>query len=110
MKNLQVLVTEMFKVQSNFSPEIINKVFPTTESICEYDLRNNSNFAARRIKTVRYGSEFLLYLGPRLWNILPDECKKLQSVKDFKAKIRSRVPENCPCRLCKRYIQYTGLV
>ena len=100
----------MFKVQSNFSPEIINKVFPTTESICEYDLRNNSNFAARRIKTVRYGSESLLYLGPRLWNILPDECKKLQSVKDFKAKIRSRVPENGPCRLCKRYIQYTGLV
>ena len=66
MKNLQVLVMEMFKVQSNFFPEIINKVFPTTEPVCEYDLRNNSNFAACRIKTVRYGSESLSYLGPRL--------------------------------------------
>ena len=43
------------------------------------------------------------YLGTRSWNILPDEYKKTQSVKDFKAKIRSWVPENCPCLLCKAY-------
>ena len=69
-----------------------------------------SDFAARRIKTVRYGSESLSYLGPRLWNILPDEYKKLQSVKVFKTKIRSWVPENCPCRLCKIYIQHIGYI
>ena len=34
----------------------------------------------------------------------------LQSVKDFKAKIRSWVPENYPCRLCKIYIQHTGFI
>ena len=38
---------------------------------------------ARR-KAVRYGWESLSYLGPRLWNILPDEYKKIQSVKDIK--------------------------
>ena len=94
----------MYKVQNNCSPEIMNKVFPTNEPIYGYDLRNISAFAARRIKTVRYGSESLSYLGPRLWNIFPDEYKKLQPVKDFKAKIRSWVPENCPCRLGKIYI------
>ena len=60
------------------------KVFPINEPIYEYDLRNTSDFAARRIKTERDGSESLSYLGPRLWNILPDEFKKLQSVKNFK--------------------------
>ena len=110
MKNLQVLVTEMYKVQNNCSPEIMNKVFPTNEPIYEYDLRNTSNFAARPIKTVRYGSESLSYLGPRLWNILPDEYKKIQCVKDFKAKIRSWVPENPHCRLCKIYIQHIGFI
>ena len=69
--------------QDNCSPEIMNKVFPTNKAICDYDLRNTSDFAARRIKT-----ESLSYLGPRLWNIFPDEYKKLQSVKDFKAIIR----------------------
>ena len=100
----------MHKMQNNCSTEIMNKVFPINEPIYEYDLRNISDFAARRIKTVRYGSESLSYLGPRLWNILPDEYKMMQSVKDFKAKIRSWVPENCPCRLCKIYIQRAGFI
>ena len=106
----KVLVTEMYKVQNNCSPELMNKVFPINEPIYEYDLRNTTNFATRRIKTVRYGSESLSYLGLRLWNILLDEYKKIQSVKDFKAKIRSWVPENCPCRLCKIYIQHVGFI
>ena len=80
--------------QDNCSPETMNKVFPTNKPICDYDLRNTSDFAACRIKTVRCGLESLSYLGPRLWNIFPDEYKKLQSVKDFKAIIRSWVPEN----------------
>ena len=101
---------EMYKVQNNCLPEIMNKVFPTNEPIYEYDLRNTSDFAARRINTARYGLESLSYLGPRLWNILLDEYKKLQSVKDFKAKIRSWVLENCPCRLCKIYIQHMGFI
>ena len=100
VKNLQLLVMKMYTVQNNRLPEIKIKVFPTNEPIYEYDLRNISDFAARRIKTVRYGSVSLSYLGQRLWNILPDEYKKLKSVKDFKAKIRSWVPENCFCRLC----------
>ena len=44
----------------------MNKLFPINESIYEYNLRNTSDFAARRIKTVRYGSESVSYLGPRL--------------------------------------------
>ena len=100
----------MYEVQNNCSPEIMNKVFPINEPIYEYDLSNTSNFVARRIKTVRYGSESLSYLEPRLWNILPDQYKKIQSVKGFKAKIRSWVLEFLPCRICKTYIQHVGFI
>ena len=110
VKNLQVLVTEMYRVQNNCSPEIMNKVFPLNEPFYECDLRKTSDFAAWRIKTVRYESKSLSYLGSKLWNILPDEYKKIQAVKDFKAKIRSWAPENCPCRLCKTYIQHVGFI
>ena len=57
VKNLQILITEMYKVQNNCLPEIMNNVFPINEPIYEYDLRNTSKFAAHRIKTVRYGLE-----------------------------------------------------
>ena len=98
---------EMFKVQDNCLPEIMNKVVPINEPIHEYDLTSASDFAACCIKTVQCGSESLSSLRPRLWNILPDEYKKLQSVKD---KIKSSIPENCPCRLCKIYIQHIGFI
>ena len=96
----------MYKVQNNCSPEIMHKVFTTNEPIYEYDLRKTSDFAAGHIKTVWYGLESLSNLGPRLWNILLNEYKKLQSVRDFKANSLSWLPENCPCRLCK-YIYST---
>ena len=67
----------MHKVQNNFLLEIISKVFSINEPIYEYDLRNTSDFAARHIKTVQYGPESLSDLRPRLWNILPDEYKRI---------------------------------
>ena len=94
----------MYKVQNNCLPEIINKVCPINEPIYEYHLRNTSHFAVRRIKTVRYGSEPLSYLGPRLWNILSDKYQKIQSAKDFKAKIKSWMAENYP------YIKHVGFI
>ena len=33
VKNLQVLVPDMYKVQNNCSPQIMNKVFPMNEPI-----------------------------------------------------------------------------
>ena len=54
---------------------------PINKPIYEYDIRNTSDFAAHRIKKVRCGSKSLSYLGPRSWNILPDEDKKIQSVQ-----------------------------
>ena len=110
MKNLQVWVTGMYKVENSYSLEMMRKVFPIDESIYEHDLRNTSDFVAHRIKTVRYGSESLPYLGPRLWNILPDEYHKIRPVNDLKAKIRSWMPEKCPCRLCKMCIPHVSFI
>ena len=37
------------------------------------------------------------YDGPKLWNLVPNEYKTIESLEDFKAKIKTWVPENCPC-------------
>ena len=108
IKNLQVIVTEMFEVKNKLSAEIMNGVFPVVEP--SYMLRKNCNFVSRRRKTVFSGSETLMHLGPSLWRILPNEFKESDSLNEFKTKIKRWIPENCPCRLCKRYVKHVGFI
>ena len=43
------------------------------------------------------------FLAPKIWEIVPTECKNSSSVHEFKSKIKQWTPTDCPCRLCKRY-------
>ena len=93
-KNLQKLVTEIFKVKDGLSPELMNDVFEFIEK--PYSLRTTSHFRSRKICTTKYGKETPSYLGPKLWNLVPNEYKTIESLGDFKAKIKTLVPGNCP--------------
>ena len=104
-RNLQKLVTEIFKVKNGLSPELMNDVFEFIEK--PYSLRTTSHFRSRKIRTTKYGIE-TPYLGPKLWNLVPNEYKTIESLEDFKAKLKTWVLENCPCRLCKTYIHQVG--
>ena len=57
-----------------------------------------------------YGSETISSLGPKICGILPTELKKIVSPTLFKKKIQEWTPKNCPCRLCKTYVQNIGFV
>ena len=56
-RNLQVLVTELYKVKSNMAPEILNEIFQNRKS--SYNLRTNSSFAIRPVHSVYHGTESL---------------------------------------------------
>ena len=101
-RNLQVLVTEMFKVYRNLSPNIVAEIFCTQRN--NYNLRHSSFFSIPYVKTVYHGSESLSNLGPRIWDLVSSTLKELDDVKSFKTEIKKWQPENCPCRLCKTYI------
>ena len=105
-RNLQKLVTEIFKVKNSLSPELMN-VFEFTEK--PHSLRTTWHFRSRKIRTT-HGIETPFYLGPKLWNLVPYEYRTIESLADFKAKIKNWVPENCPCRLCKTYIHQIGFI
>ena len=74
-RNLQTPAYEIFKVKNNMAPEILTEIFPQKEN--NYSLRNRTTLQGRSIKTVMYGSEAISSLGPKIWNILPTELKKL---------------------------------
>ena len=107
-RNLQKLVTEIFKVKNGLSPELMNDVFEFIEK--PYSLRTTSHFRSRKIRTTKYGIETPSYLGPKLWNLVPNEYKTIESLEVFKAKIKTWVPENCTCKLCKTYIHQVGFI
>ena len=60
IKNLQVLVTDMFKVQNEKLTAIMSRVVPITEQ--NYILQNNCNFVSGHTDTVHYGSKSLSHL------------------------------------------------
>ena len=106
-KNLHVLATEMFKVKLKSTPEIMQDVFPLKEQ-GHYNLRNQKNFEIPHVKTVNYGLESIRFLGPKIWDSLPNDLKNKESVSSFKKAIKKWKPEKCPCRLCKTYLQDIG--
>ena len=102
-RNIQSLAIEMYKVKNAIAPMITANVFcPNHEN--HYNLRNHSDFRVPFARTVYHGTESISYLGPKIWDIVPAELKQNQSFNSFKKSIRKRVQQDCPCRLCKRYI------
>ena len=107
-RNIQALATEMFKVKNNIAPEIMKELFAPKMS--SYDLRNNNSFKRRRVKSVWHGTESVSYLGPKIWDLVPNEIKESESLNGFKFKIKRWVPEGCPCRICKIYLGQVGFI
>ena len=72
-RNLQVLMIEVFKIMTGNDPPIMG------------------NFVIFRENThnLRYGSETISYTTPLLWANLPEEYKLLNSLGEFKSKIKT---------------------
>ena len=107
-RNIQKLAIEMFKVFKNLSPPIISDLFEVHEN--NYNLRNHRYFLIPTVKTVYHGLESIKNLGPRIWNLVPDNLKQLGDIESFKTEIKNWIPAKCPCRLCKTYIPNVGFV
>ena len=75
-----------------------------------YNLCNQNDFEIPFVRTVYHGTESISCLGPKIWNIVPPEFKQNKSLNSFKKTIREWVPLNCPCRLCKRYVDGVGFL
>lgn len=45
--------------------------------------------------------ESMYYLGPKIWVMLPSEMQRCETHIEFKSKVKSCNPINCPCKLCK---------
>ena len=107
-KNLQVLATEIFKFIHGYLPRLMESIFKLNDN--HYNLRSGLSLQNRNLKTVKYGENSISYLAPKIWNLVPENIKSCPTIESFKNKIKSWIPEKCPCRLCRTYIPNLGFI
>ena len=107
-RNIQLLAMELFKCKNELSPQIMKVLFKEKHS--GINLRSQMNYHIPKINTVAFGENSLRYLGPKIWELVPKEIRDSQSMETFKSAIKKWIPWDCPCRLCRKYIQSVGFV
>ena len=106
-RNIQYVAIEMYKVMNDLTPQFIKYIFQKTG---EHPTRLGNTFVRRKVNTVYKGENSIRIFGPIVWNLLPEIFKSSITLADFKKAIKSWVPKNCPCRLCKTYVKNLGFI
>ena len=83
-KNVRKLAIKMYKIKNELCPKIMLDLFKKVTH--PYNLRNGLICGSFKIKTVRYGTETITYLGPKIWSIIPDEIRESASLETFRQK------------------------
>ena len=107
-RNIQSLAIEMFKVKIDIGPQLLSQIFIKRK----YNgpaLRNGSDFVKPKITTVHFGENSLRAFGNNIWNKIPCGIRNLQSLDNFKMKIKDWTPP-CDCKLCKEYVVGVGFI
>ena len=82
-KDNQPLAIEMFKVKQKLCPEITSETFMERTNN-QYNLQNRLDFIAFHVISVYHRRENTTYLGPKIWNIVPEQLKQKSSLNCFK--------------------------
>ena len=96
-------------IANGMFPNVMSEIFQLRENI-HYHLRHTSQSMAHPIHSVYHGSESASYLGPKIWKSIPQEIKTIESLAGFKEKVKKWKPNDCPCRLCKVFINNVGFI
>ena len=108
-KNLQVLVTEIFKVKNNLAPDIMKDVFELKEPHTTYG-QNQITLHAEMLRVLILWSLSIQNLVPQIWELVPQSVRKCKTLNEFKTKIKSWYPNHCPPRLSKTDIAQLGFI
>ena len=57
-----------------------------------YNLKHNAYFVISNAESVFHGTKRLSYLGPRIWNLVPDKLKQLSNLYEIKNWMPKKLP------------------
>ena len=67
---------EMFKVFNGENPQIVTEIFRISNE-ASYELRQGSCFHISSVNSVFIGTENIPVLGPKIWELIPNDIKWL---------------------------------
>ena len=108
VRNLRISATELYKTKENLAAPLMHEIFGQRN--IRYNLRSQTDFHLGSVKTVKCGLRELRYHGLKIWNIASLEIKHLETLEQFKKKIKSRNPKQYPCNLCQLYSHCLGYI
>ena len=73
----------MFEVKNTLTTEIVKDIFMESNEN-HYYLRNQNDFR-RPLKTIYRDSENISFIGPKIWDNIPEKSKESISIDNFKS-------------------------
>ena len=78
----------MYKIKNGLAPDILKEIFHI--STPAYNLRNKTDiYKPGKIYTMKYGTNSVSYLAPKIWQLLPLYIRNASSLQEFKFKIKT---------------------
>ena len=108
-RNIKYFLTEIDKVKMGLFPPIMNDIFSLSEN-SSYNLSYSVTVNRRNIRTIKFGFETVRTFEAIFWNDLPAELKHAESLKILKQKIKRWRPNDCPCKICRKFIKNLGYI
>ena len=59
------------------------------------------NYFPKKVNTSYFGLQSFSWLGPKIWALIPDDLKDINSLATFKDKLKKFEFENCPASSAK---------
>ena len=72
------MAIEIHKVKLGLFPPL---KYAMSMQLCNYDFHGNKFLEIPRVKSVRSGTESVLFLDPKVWKILPKTAKLFKFLK-----------------------------
>ena len=69
VKNLKLLMSEIYKTRSDLNPPFMKDIF--AERNTGYNLRYGNDSQLPKVHTTAYGIETISFLGNKFWSTLP---------------------------------------
>ena len=84
-RNLQYLMTEIYKTKSSLNPSFMKELFKPRD--LQYNLRNKNTVHIPKVRTTSYGIETVQYSGQNLWQMLPPNVR-VPIIKSIQKRIK----------------------
>ena len=95
--HLQSLIVEIFKSLHSLNPSFMKSFF--VEKPLSFNLRDPCKLLLPHVRTIKYGTNSILFRSIILWNSLPAHLKAAETVSSFKS-LSKKITIKCTCQLC----------